>query len=126
MMTASADADDLETRLERLALEADTCSLDEFRAMADEIRSDAEFDRGLQQAEALANEKRLLTLTLLRDRDALCACELQAALDCTNATVSHHASRLVDAGLVEPEQRGKWKYYQLTDDGRGLLDGVLP
>jgi ArsR family transcriptional regulator len=36
-------------------------------------------------------------------------------------TVSHHMKVLVDAGLLEREQRGKWAYYRLVP---GVLDNV--
>ena len=28
-------------------------------------------------------------------------------------TVSHHLKILIDAGVLKPEQRGKWPYYRL-------------
>ncbi|PSG96061.1 transcriptional regulator [Thermoplasmatales archaeon SW_10_69_26] len=119
-------ADDIETRLERLSNETDTCSLAEFQDKAEDLRSDPGFERAVLQAGALANEKRLITLALLAERDSLCACEIQAALDCTNPTVSHHMDCLLTADLVTSEKRGKWKHYELTDDGRRLVAEVLP
>lgn len=115
----------LETTLERLSRETDTCTLAEFLAMADEIRSDPAFEEAVFRAGALANEKRLITLSLLDERGSLCACEIQAALDCTNPTVSHHMSCLEKAGLITAEKRGKWKHYELTDDGERLFRQVV-
>lgn len=116
---------DLETRLERLAAETDTCSLTEFQHQATTLRDDPTLQQALTQATALANEKRLTTLALLTQHDSLCACEIQAALDCTNATVSHHMSHLENAGLIHATQRGKWKHYTLTPQAQTLLDQVL-
>lgn len=117
--------DGLVTTLERLSEETDTCTLAEFQAMADEIRSEPTFEEAVLRAGALANEKRLLTLTLLDERGSLCACEIQAALGCTNPTVSHHMSCLEKAGLVASEKRGKWKHYELTEDGQRLFSQVM-
>lgn len=125
MMTKPTTDSDLETRLERLSVQTDTCTLAEFQEMADDIRKDPEFEQAVLRAGALANEKRLVTLALLDERGSLCACEIQAALDCTNATVSHHMSCLETAELVTAEQRGKWKHYQLTPDGERLTSEVL-
>lgn len=124
-MTETPTGGDLETRLDRLSVETDTCTLAEFQRMADDVRGDPEFEQAVLRAGALANEKRLLTLALLQERGSLCACEIQAALDCTNATVSHHMSCLEKAQLVTAEQRGKWKHYQLTPDGARLTSEVL-
>jgi ArsR family transcriptional regulator len=125
-MANDAKKDPLDETLDRLSQETDTCTLAEFQQMADEISSDPEFEHAVLQAGALANEKRLITLSLLRERGSLCACEIQAALDCTNATVSHHMDCLIEANLVESEKQGKWKYYELTDEGRRLSAEVLP
>jgi ArsR family transcriptional regulator, arsenate/arsenite/antimonite-responsive transcriptional repressor len=45
--------------------------------------------------------------------DPVCACELYQPLGLAQPTVSHHLKRLVDAGLLEREQRGKWAYFSL-------------
>ena len=45
--------------------------------------------------------------------DGVCACDLEAFLGFTQATVSHHMKQLVDAGLVSAERRGRWVYYEL-------------
>jgi ArsR family transcriptional regulator len=125
-MAETPDSQDLETRLERLSLETDTATLAQFQSMAAALRDDDGFQAALRQVQALANENRLITLALLRERDSLCACEIQAALDCSNATVSHHMTQLVGADLVAAEQRGKWKHYDLTPEGERLLAEVLP
>lgn len=113
---------DLVRRLERLGEDAPACDVDEYRAIADDIRHDETFQSRLDRAKALADENRLVALHLLARRGEVCACEIQAALDLTHATVSHHMARLVDAGLVDAKRRGKWRYYRLTDRGRRMLE----
>ena len=44
----------------------------------------------------------------------MCACELYAPLGLTQPTVSHHLKKLVDAGLLDREQRGKWAYFSFS------------
>ena len=39
-------------------------------------------------------------------------------------TVSHHLKKLVDAGLLEREQRGKWAYFSLKRDAVEKLAAV--
>ena len=114
MMSASS-ATVLGDRLERLTGTEAACCVSEYRELASEVRSTARFRATLERAGALADSSRLLALALLRRRGELCACELQAALDVTHATVSHHMHLLEEAGLVSVERRGKWMYYRLRD-----------
>jgi ArsR family transcriptional regulator len=48
--------------------------------------------------------------------DSVCACELYEPLGLSQPTVSHHLKKLVDAGLLDREQRGKWAYFSLNRD----------
>ena len=50
------------------------------------------------------------------DGEAVCVCHLIEPLGLSQPTVSHHMKRLLDAGLVEREQRGKWAYFSLKRD----------
>lgn len=54
----------------------------------------------------------------------VCACELYEPLGLSQPTVSHHLKRLVDAGLLEREQRGKWAYFSLNRDAVERLAAV--
>lgn len=65
---------------------------------------------------ALGDEIRLKMIRLLAQHDALCVCELQAAFDVEQPTVSHHLRILRDAGLVDVERRGIWAHYSLRRD----------
>jgi ArsR family transcriptional regulator, arsenate/arsenite/antimonite-responsive transcriptional repressor len=38
-------------------------------------------------------------------------CELTAAFDLTQPTISHHLKVLRDAGIIDGERRGTWVYY---------------
>ncbi|HVL48429.1 MAG TPA: helix-turn-helix domain-containing protein [Candidatus Thermoplasmatota archaeon] len=110
----------LAKRLDMLTGDGDACAL-EFRALAAEVRREPRFRSTLSMAKAMADERRLLALALLDRRDALCACELQAALGVSHATVSHHMDSLAAAGLVASERRGKWTYYRLTPAAKRLV-----
>jgi len=50
---------------------------------------------------------------LARSSEPACVCELTPPLGLTQPTVSHHLKKLVQAGLLEREQRGVWAYYSL-------------
>ena len=63
---------------------------------------------------ALGDPARVLIVNTLATGDgAVCVCQLTEPLGLAQPTVSHHLKKLLDAGLVEREQRGKWAYYSL-------------
>lgn len=113
MMSAAKIDAALSERLERLTGEEAACCVPEYQGLGEEIVRSAGFPVALRRAKALADEHRLLALSLLRRRGELCACEIQAATGLTHATVSHHMSVLVDAGFVVVRRQGKWMYYRL-------------
>jgi ArsR family transcriptional regulator len=69
----------------------------------------------------MSDESRLVVLALLKRRKEMCACEVQAALDLTHGTISHHMALLADAELVTVERRGKWAFYSIPASAKGLI-----
>ena len=66
---------------------------------------------------ALGDPARVRLVNLLATTDgAVCMCDLIDPVGLSQPTVSHHMKKLVDAGLVEREQRGKWAYFSLKRD----------
>ena len=53
-----------------------------------------------------------------------CVCDLTPATGLTQGTVSHHLKLLVETGLLNRTQRGKWSYYSLTKSAEKLLDSI--
>ena len=66
---------------------------------------------------ALGDPARVRIVNLLAtSSEPVCACELYEPLGLAQPTVSHHLKKLVDVGLLEREQRGKWAYFSLRRD----------
>jgi ArsR family transcriptional regulator, arsenate/arsenite/antimonite-responsive transcriptional repressor len=64
---------------------------------------------------ALGDPARVRIVNLLATTsEPVCICDLVEPLDLAQATVSHHMKKLVDAGLLEREQDGKWAYYSIN------------
>lgn len=61
---------------------------------------------------ALADPTRVAIVNRLAAGEC-CVCDLTAAFELSQPTVSHHLRILRDAGLVEAERRGTWAYYRL-------------
>jgi ArsR family transcriptional regulator len=80
---------------------------------------------------ALADPVRLRLMSLVASHvgGEVCVCDLNAAFDLSQPTISHHMKVLHDAGLVEREKRGVWVYYRARTEslaGLGALIGCPP
>lgn len=78
-----------------------TCLADIFKALSDPTRV------------------RLLDHIAASEGGTACACHLPETLGISQPTLSHHLKKLVDAGLVTREQRGRWAHYTAV---AGVLD----
>lgn len=84
-------------------------------------------DSTVELLKALADPTRLQMVGILRRAAApVCICDFTAVFDLSQPTVSHHMSKLREAGLVEVSRRGIWSYYrlnpQLDATTRALVD----
>lgn len=68
---------------------------------------------------------RLVSLVATSPSGEVCACDLPGALERSQPTISHHLSLLVDAGVLEREQRGKWAWFRLRPERLDELSAVL-
>lgn len=69
---------------------------------------------GMLKALADPMRLRLLSHVAAQGCEAVCACDLTEELGISQPTVSHHMKKLVDAGLLTREQRGKWAHYSVV------------
>jgi ArsR family transcriptional regulator len=74
---------------------------------------------------ALSDPTRVAIVNRLAAASEVCVCDLTAAFDLSQPTVSHHLRVLRDAGLVEAERRGTWAYYRLVPDAIERLRDAL-
>ena len=89
------------------------------RLDAEEAAATAELFR------ALGDPARVRIVNLLATRDGpVCACELYEPLGLAQPTVSHHLKTLVEAGLLEREQHGRWAFFSLRRDAVAKLAAV--
>lgn len=73
---------------------------------------------------ALADPHRLRLLGLLRDGE-LCVCDLMAALEIPQSTVSRHLSYLKKEKWISGRRCGKWMYYKLATPREPILLKVM-
>lgn len=75
---------------------------------------------------ALADPHRVRIVNLLANaNEPVCVCNLTPHLELAQPTVSFHLKKLVQAGLLEREQRGVWAYYSLNRAALGRLATVF-
>lgn len=55
----------------------------------------------------------------------VCACDLTEPLGISQPTVSHHMKKLVDAGLLTRERKGRWAHYSLIPSAFAELRAFL-
>src|SRR5579863_387378 len=74
---------------------------------------------------ALSDPTRVAIVNRLSKADEVCVCDLTAAFELSQPTISHHLRLLRDAGLIEADRRGTWAYYRLVPDAIGRLREVF-
>lgn len=74
---------------------------------------------------AFANPIRLRILNLLHADKEICVCDLCEVLDLLQPKVSRHLAILRDAGLVDVQTEGKWKFYSLAQPPTALHRTLL-
>jgi ArsR family transcriptional regulator len=93
--------------------------------LAAPVLSDDEAAATAELFKALADPARVRIVNLLATAgEPVCACNLNEPVGLSQPTVSHHLKKLVDAGLLEREQRGKWAYFSLKRDAVEKLAAV--
>jgi ArsR family transcriptional regulator len=115
------DANDYEEVLMSVLVEPVECCA----ALGAPTLSEEEAEATAALFKALSDPARVRLVNLLATASGpVCMCELIEPLGLAQPTVSHHARKLVEAGLVEREQRGKWAYFSLKRDAVETLAAV--
>jgi len=73
---------------------------------------------------AFCDEKRLRILELLRGGEK-CACVLLEQLSLGQSGLSYHMKILVESGVVESRQEGKWTHYKISEKGSACAGDLL-
>ncbi|MFC7402545.1 ArsR/SmtB family transcription factor [Citricoccus sp. GCM10030269] len=83
--------------------------------------------RAADRLKALADPMRLRLLSHVAAQgcESVCACDLTDELGISQPTVSHHLKKLVDAGLLVRDQRGKWAHYSVVPEAFSELRKML-
>jgi ArsR family transcriptional regulator, arsenate/arsenite/antimonite-responsive transcriptional repressor len=87
----------------------------------------AEADRLASALKVIADPARLRLLSLIQAQPGheACVCHLTEPLGLSQPTVSHHLKVLLQAGLVEREQRGSWAFFRVREEPLSALVALL-
>lgn len=65
---------------------------------------------------ALADPIRLQLFSIVAALGEVCSCDLEAPLERSQPTISHHTKLLAEAGLIVGEKRGRWVWWRIEPD----------
>src|SRR5882757_2317846 len=74
---------------------------------------------------ALSDPTRVAIVNRLASTEECCVCDLTAAFELSQPTISHHLKILRDVGLIEAKRQGTWAYYRLVPEAIDRLRGVF-
>jgi ArsR family transcriptional regulator len=88
--------------------------------------SDDEAEITARVFKALGDPHRVRIVNLLANAPGpACVCDLTPELGLSQPTVSFHMKKLMDAGLLEREQRGVWAYYSIDREALARLATIF-
>jgi ArsR family transcriptional regulator len=103
-----------------------TTAISSCAALAAPVLSDDEAEATARLFAALGDPHRVKIVNLLAiNPEPVCVCNLTHPLGLAQPTVSHHMKKLVEAGLLEREQRGKWAFFSLNREAVSKLAGLI-
>ncbi|HWX09169.1 MAG TPA: metalloregulator ArsR/SmtB family transcription factor [Gaiellaceae bacterium] len=95
-------------------------------SVASPLLSDSEARATAVLFRALGDPARVKILNLLATRgEPVCLCNLVEPLGLAQATVSHHLRKLVQAGLLTREERGKWSFFAIDPQACSRLAALV-
>ncbi|MFX1553926.1 MAG: ArsR/SmtB family transcription factor [Promethearchaeota archaeon] len=98
-----------------------------FRDLQDFGKKLEDYDKFKKISEfcyALGNKERLKIVTALKSNDH-CVCELEAILDKSQPSISHHLRILESVGLIRSFKKGKFTHYDIVKEHFELYLNLL-
>ncbi|MDW7774441.1 MAG: metalloregulator ArsR/SmtB family transcription factor [Desulfobulbaceae bacterium] len=78
----------------------------------------------LKVMKALSDRNRVKIIKMLQGRE-MCVCEMRAALELAQPSVSKHLKILEEAGLVESRKEGLWVNYRVPEKADSIYAGHM-
>jgi len=88
---------------------------EELQNIGQELKFDENYVNMANFGSAISSIERLIILNSLKEKDR-CVCELEAILDKSQSTISHHLRKLERANLIMSWKKGSYTYYGLKKE----------
>ncbi len=88
------------------------------------LKYDEDFINIADFGTSIASVERLIILNSLKEKDR-CVCELEAILNKSQSTISHHLRKLERADLIKSWKKGSYTYYGLKREKLQLFLKIL-
>lgn len=79
------------------------------------LRYDPQLNENVNFLSVLGNVDRMMIMNVLKEKDR-CVCELEAILDKSQPSISHHLRELEKFNLIQGWKKGKFTYYRLNKE----------
>ena len=86
----------------------------ELRELGNKLINDEQFHGQVNFLNAIGNKERLTILIILKNKER-CVCELEAILDKSQPSISHHLRILEAIGIIKGWKKGKFTYYGIEN-----------
>ena len=96
-----------------------------LQTLGKELQFDKKLNLMIDLFSTLGNKERLTIINVLKDKDR-CVCELEAILDKSQPSISHHLRELEKLSLNRGWKKGKFTYYSLLKDNlNSYIDKIV-
>jgi len=92
-----------------------TLSDKELRDLQDQYSFNPEIEERAEFYNLISNPIRLKIIHLLREKEAVCVCDLKDIFSVTAAAVSQHLAKLKAHRIAKSVKQGQTVFYSLTD-----------
>ncbi|MCU0632505.1 MAG: metalloregulator ArsR/SmtB family transcription factor [Methanolinea sp.] len=100
------------------------CACGGLEGLIDHLPPDDLFERMQGWYQSCADPVRLKILSLLMIQP-LCVCVIKAMVKMADSKLSYHLTILKKAGMIEGEQQGNYRIYQITPEARLFIESEL-
>ena len=109
-----------QSEIKDMLCSCDTCNdtdtlFKKLQELGKNLRYNERLNQTLDVLNTLGNIERLIIINVLEEKDR-CVCELEAILDKSQPSISHHLRELEKLDLIRGWKRGKYTYYSLNLD----------
>ena len=90
-------------------------NFENLQLIGQQLKFDENYVNMANFGSAISSIERLIILNSLKEKDR-CVCELEAILDKSQSTISHHLRKLERANLIMSWKKGSYTYYGLKKE----------